>query len=94
MCSPLLLQAAGVLPEVTAAALSAGVYSFFWLPELALHAFARGAAGGMVLAIMTRIALGDKGHPLRAARPIVSDLWAGFPGAISRVFGTLAFPSA
>ena len=63
------------------------------LPGVALHAFTAGAVGSMVLAIMTRAALGHTGRPLRATWRIVVAYWLVTLGAAMRVFGPLFAPS-
>jgi uncharacterized protein involved in response to NO len=63
-------------------------------PTVALHALTAGAMGAMILAVMTRVALGHTGRPLvappsaRAAYVLVS------AGALARVLGPLLAPGA
>jgi uncharacterized protein involved in response to NO len=54
-------------------------------PSAALHALGAGAVGTMTLAMMTRVALGHAGRPLKAARPIVLAYWLVIAAAALRV---------
>lgn len=63
-------------------------------PSLAYHAFGAGAAGTMILAIMTRASLGHTGRPIRAARPIVAAYVCVTLAAAVRVFVPLVLPQA
>ena len=61
------------------------------LPETAaLHALTVGGIGGVILGMMTRVALGHTGRPLHAARIIqLAYVLLGF-AAILRAFGPLS----
>ena len=63
-------------------------------PGTALHAFTAGAFGTMVLAMMTRAALGHTGRPIEAARPIVGAYLLVTLAALLRVFGPPLAPFA
>jgi len=89
-----ILHVAHLWVAVGMALLCAERFSIVLLPGLGLHAFTAGAIGSMVLAIMTRAALGHTGRPLRAAKPIVLAYVLVTLGAITRVFVPLAFPLA
>lgn len=56
----------------------------------ALHALTVGAIGGMILAMMSRVALGHTGRPLRAARPTVVAYLALGLAALLRAVGPMA----
>lgn len=58
----------------------------------ALHAFGTGAAGTMILAIMTRASLGHTGHSLETSRPIVAAYVLVSVAATLRCFGPSAAP--
>ncbi len=62
------LHAAYAWLPVGFALLSASVLTRVVPPTSALHAFAVGAIGVMILAVTTRVALGHTGRPLRASR--------------------------
>ena len=51
-----------------------------------LHALTAGAYATMILAVMTRAALGHTGRPLAAAKPIVADYVLVTLAALTRVF--------
>jgi uncharacterized protein involved in response to NO len=72
----------------------AGVVAMGWLPftGAALHALTMGAIGSMVLAVMTRVALGHTGRPLRAATGTVAAYWLLTLAALVRVLGPLLSP--
>jgi uncharacterized protein involved in response to NO len=72
-----------------------GVWLLWQLPVAAgwLHALTAGAYASMILAVMTRAALGHTGRPLVAAKPIVAAYLLLTLAAIVRVFGPLAAPS-
>lgn len=57
-----------------------------------LHALGTGAAATMVLAVMTRAALGHTGRPLRAAPPIVWAYGLLIVAGVTRVFGPAFLP--
>lgn len=62
--------------------------------NLALHAITTGAIGGMILAIMTRVALGHTGRPFRAPRGIPFAYGLVLAAALARSFGPLFAPGA
>jgi uncharacterized protein involved in response to NO len=62
-------------------------------PVLALHAFGTGAVGTMVLAVMSRAALGHTGRPLAASPAIALSYWLVSLSAASRIIGPLAWPA-
>jgi uncharacterized protein involved in response to NO len=55
-----------------------------------LHALTAGAYASMILAVMTRAALGHTGRPLVAAKPIVAVYLLVTLAAVVRVFGPVA----
>lgn len=59
---------------------------------IASHAFATGAIGTMILAVMSRASLGHTGRPLVAARPIVGAYLLVTIAAVLRVAGPLLAP--
>jgi uncharacterized protein involved in response to NO len=59
-------------------------------PGMALHAFAAGAAGTMIMAMMSRAALGHTGRSFTAPRPIVAAYLLVGIGALVRVLSPLA----
>ena len=59
-----------------------------------LHALGTGAAAGMVLAVMTRAALGHTGRPLRAARATTVAYVLLIVAGLVRVFGPVAAPGS
>jgi uncharacterized protein involved in response to NO len=60
----------------------------------AVHAFAIGATGGLIIAMITRTALGHLGRPLRASGPETA-MYAGVQlAAWVRVLGLLLLPGA
>ena len=61
-------------------------------PTLATHALAVGAAGGLVIGMMTRTARGHTGRPLRADRFEVACFVFVLLAAVVRVAGPLAAP--
>jgi len=61
-------------------------------PEQALHGLSAGCIGTMVLAVMSRAALGHGGRPLVPARPIVAAYVLVWGAAWVRVFGPLVDP--
>ena len=64
-----------------------------WISEAAaLHAFGTGAAGTMILAIMTRASLGHTGRALVASPPITVAYVLVSAAALMRCFGPAAFP--
>ncbi len=64
-----------------------------WISEAAaLHAFGTGAAGTMILAIMTRASLGHTGRALIATRPIVAAYILVSVAALARCFGPTIAP--
>ncbi|MDA7948580.1 MAG: NnrS family protein [Hyphomicrobiaceae bacterium] len=73
---------------ILAASLLAG-----WASEAAaLHAFGTGAAGTMILAIMTRASLGHTGRGLVVSGPIVTAYGLVSVAALLRCFGPAALP--
>jgi uncharacterized protein involved in response to NO len=60
--------------------------------SLASHAFGAGAAGTMIMAVMSRASLGHTGRPLVAPRPIVGAYILVTLAALLRVAGPLAAP--
>jgi len=61
--------------------------------SLAFHALSTGAAGTMILAVMSRAALGHTGRTLVAPRAIVWSYVLITLAALARVFGPLIFPA-
>ncbi len=59
-------------------------------PSMALHAFAAGAAGTMIMAMMSRAALGHTGRSFTAPRPIALAYLLVAMGALVRVLSPLA----
>lgn len=68
-----------------------GMAAMGWLsaPGAALHALTMGAIGTMILAVMTRVALGHTGRPLEAGRATVWAYLLLALAALSRVLGPL-----
>jgi uncharacterized protein involved in response to NO len=63
------------------------------VPEaLGLHAIALGAAGGLILGMMTRTARGHTGQPLQAGRAEIAAYGLVHLAAVARVFGPLLLP--
>ncbi|HET8696625.1 MAG TPA: NnrS family protein [Gammaproteobacteria bacterium] len=58
-----------------------------------LHALTAGAFGTMALGVMTRVALGHTGRPLRVAKPIAAAYVLVICGALLRVAGPALFPA-
>lgn len=69
------------------ALLTGAAYSAFWL-----HALTVGALSTMILAVMTRAALGHTGRPLRVSRPTVIAYLLLLAATITRVFGLALLP--
>ena len=69
-----------------------GLWILWQLPMAAgwLHALTAGAYASMILAVMTRAALGHTGRPLVAAKPIVAAYLLLTLAAAVRVFGPVA----
>jgi uncharacterized protein involved in response to NO len=63
-------------------------------PSVALHALTAGAMGAMILAVMTRVALGHSGRPLVAPRSARIAYLLVSAGALARVLGPLLAPDA
>jgi uncharacterized protein involved in response to NO len=63
-------------------------------PTVALHALTAGAMGAMILAVMTRVALGHTGRPLVAPRSAHLAYGLVSAGALARVLGPLLAPGA
>lgn len=59
-------------------------------PETALHALTAGSIGGMVMAVMSRAALGHSGRPLEPAKATVAAYLLIQIGSFVRVFGVMA----
>jgi uncharacterized protein involved in response to NO len=59
-----------------------------------MHALSVGAAAAMILAVMTRAALGHTGRPLTVGRPIAASYVLLVAAAIVRVFGPGLLPFA
>ena len=67
---------------------------FGWFaPSLATHALTVGAAGGLIIGMMTRTARGHTGRPLRAARIDVACYTLVLAAAVLRVLLPLAAPA-
>ena len=65
-----------------------------WVPHsAATHALTAGAAGGLIIGMMTRTARGHTGRPLHADRADVACYLLILGGALIRVFGPLVAPS-
>ena len=62
-------------------------------PSAATHALTAGAAGGLVIGMMTRTARGHTGLPLEAGRSEVACYALVLAAALVRVFGPLASPA-
>jgi uncharacterized protein involved in response to NO len=62
--------------------------------NVALHALTTGAIGGMILAIMTRVALGHTGRAFRAPRGIALAYCLVFAAALTRTIALLFAPNA
>jgi len=61
-----------------------------WQPvTVALHALTVGGVSFMILAVMTRVALGHTGRPLHAARLTVIAYWLMLASALARVLSAL-----
>lgn len=63
-------------------------------PTVALHALTAGAMGAMILAVMTRVALGHTGRPLVAPRSAHLAYALVSAGALARLFGPALAPGA
>jgi len=72
-----------------------GLWILWQLPMAAgwMHALTAGAYASMILAVMTRAALGHTGRPLVAAKPIVAAYQLLTLAAIVRVFGPAVAPA-
>ena len=72
-----------------------GLWILWQLPMAAgwLHALTAGAYASMILAVMTRAALGHTGRPLVAAKPVVAAYLLLTLAAAVRVFGPVAAPA-
>jgi len=64
------------------------------MASAALHTLSVGAMAGLMLAMMTRSALGHTGRPLRAGRGEILMFAAIHLAALTRVGGTLLWPAA
>jgi uncharacterized protein involved in response to NO len=79
---------------VVALALKAGtLLAGAVIAERWLHAFTVGGIGTMILAVMSRAALGHSGRPLVAPQPMAISYLLLSLAAIIRVFGPAVFPS-
>ena len=65
---------------------------FAWAAKWS-HAFGAGALATMILAVMTRVALGHTGRPLTASRAITAAYLLITGAALLRVFGLALFPA-
>jgi uncharacterized protein involved in response to NO len=63
-------------------------------PTLAVHAFALGAVGGMIVGMITRTARGHTGRPLIASAPEAVAFACVHLAAAVRVFGPIVAPDA
>ena len=63
------------------------------MPSMATHALTVGAAGGMIIGMMTRTALGHTGRPLRASRQDVACYLLVSAAALLRVLVPWAVPA-
>lgn len=61
---------------------------------VATHAFTAGAIGTMIVAMISRVSLGHTGRPIQAARATVWAYGLVTVGAIFRVVGPMALPTA
>jgi uncharacterized protein involved in response to NO len=75
-------------------ALRAAAASGWVTPSLAAHALMVGAAGGLIIGMMTRTARGHTARPLRADRADVTSYALVFGAALVRVFVPLLLPQA
>jgi uncharacterized protein involved in response to NO len=62
-------------------------------PTVALHALTAGAMGAMIIAVMTRVALGHTGRPLSAPPAAAAAYVLVSAGALVRVIGPLLTPN-
>ena len=60
-----------------------------WPNTVWIHAIGAGAMGGLILGVMTRVALGHTGRPLTLPRGIVSAYWLIHAGAVLRILTAL-----
>jgi uncharacterized protein involved in response to NO len=74
-------------------ALAAADLAAPWTRNVAVHALTAGAFGTMILAMMTRVALGHTGRPLVAPRSAVVAYVFVTIAALLRTVGVAAFPS-
>lgn len=58
--------------------------------DAGLHALSSGAIGTMVMAMITRVALGHSGREIKASRPIVVSYFMVILGALLRIIAALA----
>ena len=79
----------GFVPIGFALTAFAVFYPDFIPPGAGLHAWAVGAIGGMILAVMTRVSLGHTGRELRADWITNCIYLAVFVAALARVFAAL-----
>jgi len=76
------------------ACLAASDLAAVWPRSVAVHAFTAGAFGTMILAVMTRVALGHTGRPLSAPRSAVVAYVLVTLGALLRTAGVAVLPGA
>ena len=76
---------ATIVPTFTAVGLA---------PSHALHGLTAGAIGTLVVAVMSRAALGHTGRPLRVGKAMVAGYLAITLGAVLRVFGPWLLPAS
>lgn len=96
LCDPLLLSLHAGLLWVVVGFAAAGLADLgVGVPRTAaLHALTAGAMGSMILAVMTRVALGHTGRPLRAPPSAVVAYGLVHAGALARVAGPVLAPHA
>ncbi len=70
--------------------LGCSVFGWLFLPTTALHALTMGAVGSMVLAVITRVALGHTGRPLHAARATIVAYSVFMLAVLLRILGPLS----
>lgn len=56
-----------------------------WPPTVWLHAMGAGAAGTLIIGVMTRVSLGHTGRPLQLPRGAVSMYWAIVLAGVTRI---------
>ena len=90
--NPLLfvLHAAYIWLPIGYALMACAVFGWVFPLTAAIHALTMGAIGSMVLAVITRVALGHTGRPLHAARATVAAYWILMLAVVARVLAPLA----